>query len=114
MKFSVRRLVGENCITSDDGVRIYEQIHPELLADREVYLDFAGTQVFASPFFNAAIGRLFEDITSEKLNRRLHLDNLAPNGRSVLARVVDNSKRFYGSSELRGVQESVLRELEDR
>ncbi len=56
MKYDIRNLVGENCMTPDEGQQVYNLIYPELVADRPVELDFSGVDIFASPFFNFAIG----------------------------------------------------------
>ncbi|WP_292870942.1 STAS-like domain-containing protein [Nostoc sp. LPT] len=37
---------------------MYALVYPELLAEHQVELDFAGVEIFASPFFNFAIGQL--------------------------------------------------------
>ena len=58
-------------------------------------LDFTKVGVFASPFFNVAIGQLLRDIKSEDLNRLLKVSNMTPAGLAVLRRVIENSKRYY-------------------
>lgn len=54
-------MIGANCITLDDGQQVYNAIHPELTAGHPVELDFDRVEIFASPFFNAAIGQLLKD-----------------------------------------------------
>jgi hypothetical protein len=108
MKLNTYELIGENCITLEDGQKIYELIHPELSAGHLVELDFAGVGVFASPFFNAAIGRLLKDIKSEDLNRLLSVINLVPAGMSVLKRVIENSKQYYSDENIRKALDEVL------
>ena len=111
MKFLVRETTDEDAITMDDGQNVHDRIKPELMAGREVELDFDGVSVFASPFFNAAIGQLLKDIDSETLNRLLRIENLNPLGHDLLRRVIDNSKRYYASKEYRDVQARVLQRL---
>ncbi len=111
MKFFVRETTGEDAITLDDGQHVHDRIKPELVAGREVELDFDGVSVFASPFFNAAIGQLLKDIDSETLNRLLRIESLNLLGHDVLRRVIDNSKRYYASKEYRDVQARVLQRL---
>ena len=60
MNFSIHQLVGPNCITVEDGQIVYEQIYPELKQNRPVELDFKDVRLFASPFFNAAIGQTIQ------------------------------------------------------
>lgn len=67
MKTSVHSMIGENCITFDDGQQVYHAIRPELAAGHPVELDFDRVEIFASPFFNAAIGQLLKDIEPDDL-----------------------------------------------
>ena len=101
MKTLVHDIIGENCITIDDGQKIYNTIHPELAAGRPVELDFDRVEIFASPFFNAAIGQLLKDIEPDALNRLLAFFGLNSNGQNVMKKVIENSKRYYHNPELR-------------
>jgi len=99
MHIKVKELVGENAMTLDDGEAIYSRIHAPLTLGETVELDFDGVQVFASPFFNAGIGRLLgDDLTTEMLNSRLKFDHLSDFGNRVLRRVIANAKDYYAAS----------------
>lgn len=108
MKIEIRTLVGEDCITLEDGQKVYEQLLPELKAGRPVEVDFQGVEVFASPFFNAAFGQLLRDFTGDDLNHLLTVTNLNPVGMSVLRRVIENSKRYFGDKKYRRSVNKVL------
>jgi len=110
MKITILETIGENCITFEDGDRVYQVVHPELLASRDVQLDFEGVEVLASPFFNAAIGRLLKDITAETLNRCLNVHNLSAAGMMVLKRVIENSKEYYSDTDRREILHKLLSE----
>ena len=110
MKLNIYELIGENCITMEDGRKVYDLIHPELLAGQPVELDFERVDVYASPFFNTAIGQLLKDIKAEDLNRLLKIFNLVPAGRAVLKRVIENSKQYYSDENFRKAQDEVLLE----
>lgn len=97
MHINVKELVGENAMTLDDGEAIYARIHDPLTQGETVELDFDGVQVFASPFFNAGIGRLLGDLTAETLNARLKFDHLSDFGTRVLRRVIENAKDYYAA-----------------
>jgi|SRR5579862_4140737 len=101
LRIEVQQLTGDSAITLDEGQRIYDQIHPMLLADHDVELDFSGVDIIASPFLNAAIGHLLQDIEPDRLNRRLRFLNLAPTGQYTLRRVIENAKRYYADPKLR-------------
>jgi hypothetical protein len=98
MQINVKELVGENAMTLDDGAAIYSRIHGPLAGGELVELDFAGVQVFASPFFNAGIGRLLADLSPETLNARLKLEHLSEIGARVLRRVIENARDYYAAS----------------
>ncbi|MBN3885862.1 MAG: STAS-like domain-containing protein [Nostoc sp. JL34] len=87
-----------------------ELVHPELLALNEVELDFAGVEIFASPFFNFAIGQLLRDIKPETLNRLLKFSNLNTVGKQILKLVIENSKRYYSDPDFRSRVDQVISE----
>lgn len=111
MRVNVKELVGPRCITSEDGQRVYADVHAGLLAGEEVVLDFQGVTVFASPFFNFAVGQLYRDLDSEILNRRLHPINLTPTGGMVLQRVIKNSRDYYADAAHRRAVDAAVRDL---
>src|SRR5437899_13092775 len=113
MRHAVRDIIGENALTLEDGQSIYDRIKPELANRRNVELDFSGVTVFASPFFNAAIGQLLKDFKPEDLNRLLRVVNLIPAGHDVLKRVIENAKQYYSSEHFRKAQSEVLRAMSE-
>lgn len=98
MYINVKELVGENAMTLDDGNAIYSRIHDPLTHGETVELDFDGVEVFASPFFNAGVGRLLGELTADSLNSRLKFGHLSDFGARVLRRVIENAKEYYGAS----------------
>ena len=110
MKIDVHTLIGDDCITLDDGQKVHDQILPELKEGHPVELDFEGVGVFASPFFNAAFGQLLKDLPGDDLNRLITIDNLNPVGMSVLKRVIENSKKYYSDPKYRRIVNKVLDE----
>ncbi|MFA5332399.1 MAG: STAS-like domain-containing protein [Methanoregula sp.] len=110
MMIKVVSAVGENCITVEDGERLYQNIHPKLSVGQDVTLDFTGVSVFASPFFNAAIGQLLRDVPVETFQSHLHFVGLSAYGNHVLGRVIDNAKRYYTNPHFRDSVEKVLAE----
>lgn len=103
-------VVGEYAITLEDGDQVYRLIHDDLMHGRIVELDFAGVSVYASPFLNAAIGRLLEDMSLEDLRRQLKLTNMTSAGTETLRRVVENSRNFYQRADYRDAVSQVIRE----
>ena len=109
MKIEIFEIIGEDCITVEDGERIYDLIFPRLIADEKVELNFSKVEVFASPFFNAAIGRLMKDLTREELNSRLTITAIANEGMSILKLVIKNSVQYYHNEQYQKAHDAVLR-----
>lgn len=110
MKLEIRNLVGERCVTSEDGQLVYEEIHPKLAAGEPVSLDFTGVTVFASPFFNFAIGQLLRDLEPDDLNEFLKIEGLLPDGGLVVQRVVKNAKEYYKNPETKKAVDDILKQ----
>jgi hypothetical protein len=108
MMLKVISIIGENCITVEDGEQIYQLIHTDLSKEQDVTLDFTGVSIFASPFFNAAIGQLLRDVPPQHLQSHLHFVGLSAHGNHVLTRVIENAKRYYTNSHFRDSVEKVL------
>lgn len=107
--YNIRNLVGGICITPDDGQKVYDLIHPELIAGNLVELDFTGVDIIAPPFLNAAIGELLKDLQPEDLDL-LKVSDLIPLGVRVMKRVIENSKEYYSDEKTRKAVDEVLRE----
>jgi len=111
--YNVKSCIGENCITQKDGEAIHDLIHPALVSGEGAELDFDGCTVFASLFFNHAIGKLLAEFQPEQLNERLSVVNLNPDARSILTRVIENAKRYYADSQVSEAQDKAIGEQAD-
>lgn len=110
MKLTIFDLIGPNCVTYTDGLKIYDLIHPELQRGQPVELDFSNIRVIVSVFLNAAVGRLLEDIPNDELNRLLMISNLPPEAFETLKRVIENSDDFYHKPQVRAALDRILTE----
>jgi hypothetical protein len=109
-KVIVSELIGSYAITLEDGETIYSVIHPLLQSGNTIELDFQDVEIFASPFFNAAIGRLLAGFTADYLRAHLYPVNLLPVGEATLRRVIENAKEYYGSEAVQSAVEHLLDE----
>ena len=110
MSCKIYEITGEYATDTDSGQQIYNLIHPQLLAGHSIELDFDGVSVFASAFFNFAIGQLLKDLTPDSLNKCLKITNLSFNGHGLLKRVIDNAKHYYADEQYRQAVDNVLEE----
>lgn len=91
MKLEVFNLFGKVCTTFKNGQALYDYIIKYLKANEKVELDFSGVRIVASPFFNGAIGQLYNDFTQEELDRNLIISNLVETGLEIIERIKDNA-----------------------
>ncbi|MEH1844722.1 MAG: STAS-like domain-containing protein [Nostoc sp.] len=110
MAYKIFDLVGKYAISAESGQKVYHQIHPVLLSGNPVELDFTGVQVFASPFFNFAIGHLLKDIPADNLNRLVEFTAINSEGWNVLERVIANAKHYYSDEQFRNAVDAVITE----
>ena len=106
----IKSEISERCITVDDGEKLYHQIHLKLIKGDSVILDFSGVRLFASPFFNTAIGPLLKDYTNVQLNHFLKIENLSLNGSHILRRVIENAQKYYSDSRYKNAVDKVIAE----
>lgn len=111
MKINIKQDIGESCMTVKQGQKLYETIHLALIASNTVEIDFIGVRIFASPFFNYAIGQLLRDLTAAQLNELLVIRNLNAVGSSTLELVIENAGRYYSDENFRHAKDEVMREM---
>jgi len=110
MILKIHNMTGNYAISADHGQQVYDQIHSKLLDSCAVELDFSEVKVFASAFFNFAIGQLLKDISPDDLNRLLQISNLDSNGAAILRQIIDNAKKYYGDLEYQQAADAVMEE----
>ena len=101
MRIDVAALVGQHCITAEDGETLHKRVFAALENGEKVDLDFVGATVCASPFFNAMVGTLTSKYSPEDLNARLTFANLAPDSIALLRRVIKNSREYFADLKVR-------------
>lgn len=94
-RYKIVELVGRFCIDTEDGEKIYDLIHPHLLAEKPVELDFSGVEICVSSFLSFAVGHLLADIPQDRLNTLLTVSNLNSVGMRSYNRVLRNFNRYY-------------------
>ncbi|MBX9694016.1 MAG: STAS-like domain-containing protein [Cyanobacteria bacterium] len=103
----MKDLIGDACLTSDDGLLIFDLLKQNLLVGNRVEVDFEGVEVVATPFFNAAFGRLVEQF-SVLVKESVHPVHLDDDGLELFDRVLDNAYRYYSDPQYRAAITSVL------
>ncbi|WP_242317085.1 STAS-like domain-containing protein [Bacillus cereus group sp. BfR-BA-01489] len=112
MNILVFDVVGESALSMQKGEKLYEMMIENLKSGKEVELDFNGVQKFASPFFNASIGRLLKDFTPEDLNRRMKFTNLNAVGGSLLRKSIKNSAEYFQDNLMKNAVDKAISNIE--
>jgi hypothetical protein len=108
MKITVFEIIGEFAVAATDGQHLYDRMIDQLGRHETIELDFAGVRVVATPFFNAAVGRLLKDISPEDLHKKISFTNLTAAGQRTLATVVQNAKQYYHDPGAREALDKIL------
>ena len=108
MNANVQELVGPLCMTYEDGEKLHTAFRPAFDRGEVVSLDFAGTRIFVSQFFNAAVGQLLKDYKIDEVRDRLKFLNLPPSANASLRSSVENAQRYYHDPKYRETLDRVL------
>lgn len=90
---------GTNCITRDDGQKIFEKLVPLLKEGRHVTISFERSRIFVSLFLNAAIGQLYRIFSEEQIREQLQVSDLTNDNLKIIKCVVDNAKKWKKENE---------------
>ena len=75
----VRDLIGSNISVSMMlGDKLYQELQAKLPTNSKIQIDFTGIDTFATPFFNAAIGRLLKDLLYFTTAREIRFSKYNP------------------------------------
>ncbi|MGB6220856.1 STAS-like domain-containing protein [Haloferula sp.] len=108
MKIQVRELTGELCMTYEDGEILLDRLREALAHPEIVELDFAGTRIHMSPYFNGSIAALLADRSLEELRRQLVIQNLPSQAVSTLQRCLEVAVEHYAKPEVRERLQKIL------
>ena len=100
IEISIFEVVGDPlCVASNDGQKVYDRLAAALEADRSITLSFRNITTLTSAFLNAAIGQLYGPFSEEQIRSRLKVEDIEPDDRALLKRVVDTAKLYFKDSQ---------------
>lgn len=108
MKLRVHDLIGELCMTYEDGEALLAKLRPALIDYPQVEVDFADTRVHMSPFFNGSIAALLESYSRDELHQRLSIKNLSGNAVKTLSACLDSGEQYYHDPAYRQAVDAVM------
>jgi len=108
MRIQLSEMIGERCITVEQGKALFDAIQSPLKAGEEVVIDLAGVKTLLSLFLNNSVGLLFRDFEPEAVGRLLHIENATQSQQETLERVMTNAKAYHRDPERRKVVDAAL------
>lgn len=100
---------GQNWISSDEGLQVYNAIYPDVKSGSGVCLSFEGRQFVTTAFLNAAIGKFYNgEFSDDDLLKALQYSNVDEDDTEKINRVVARAKEYYKDPE---IHDAVLKEV---
>lgn len=95
---NVKEVIGSpSALTREQGQLLLEEIRGVFAAGDKVIVDFAEIESMIIPFLNIAIGKLYEDNTSDLLKENFKFQSI-PKWKAVSFNlVIENVKRYYAN-----------------
>ena len=87
-----------SALTREQGKIIYDEIISNINSGNNICLDFSDIESLITPFLNVAIGKLYENYSSEELSNFIEFANIPQGKIASFNLVISNAKRYYASS----------------
>lgn len=89
-----------SALTQEQGDCVSSLIVPYLKKRESIILDFSGVESMISPFLNNAIGKLYENFTSEEIQKYLSFSEFPKEKIGTLNLVISNAKKYYANKDI--------------
>ena len=91
MRVQLTETIGPECISLDQGEKVYNLLFGELKEKRTVEVDFQGVQTLFSPFLMGSLGKLLGYFEKEVLMQRLAFCNISPDHLKTVNEFIDRA-----------------------
>ena len=92
MRIQLIEMIGSECISLDQGEKVYHLLLGELKAKKNIEVDFKGVQTLFSPFLMGSLGKLLGHFEKEVLMQRLEFCNISPNQLKTVNEFIDRAE----------------------
>ena len=92
MRIQLIETIGSECISLDQGEKVYHLLLGELKEKKTVKVDFQGVQTLFSPFLMGCMGKLLGHFEKEVLMRRLAFCNISPDHLKTVNEFIDRAE----------------------
>ena len=91
MRVQLLETTGSECISLDQGEKLYQLLLEELKAKKPVEVDFQGVATLFSPFLMGSLGKLLGHFEKEVLMERLIFCNISPDHLKTVNEFIDRA-----------------------
>ncbi len=92
MRVQLIETIGSECISLDQGGKVYHLLLGELKEKKTVEVDFQGVQTLFSPFLMGCFGKLLGHFEKETLMQRLAFCNISPDHLKTVNEFIDRAE----------------------
>lgn len=89
----------EVCVTTADGNKLYQRIHPLLKRGKNILLSFNNISMVTDSFFYSSIAPLYGDFDEELIRNSIVVEDMTPDDKRLLKKVTDHAKIYYRDPE---------------
>lgn len=92
MRLKLSETTGSECVSLDQGEKLYRLVLEDLKAKKAVELDFQGVETLFSPFLMGSLGKLLGHFEKETLMQRLVFCNITPEHLKAVNEFIDRAE----------------------
>ena len=92
MRVQLIETIGSECVSLDQGEKVYHLLLGELKEEKTVEVDFQGVQTLFSPFLMGCFGKLLGNFEKEALMQRLAFCNISSDHLKTVNEFIDRAE----------------------
>ena len=109
LRIYLKKEIGKNCASLDDGAKVLQLISPELKKGFTAEVDFEGVNLILTPFLNASFGKLLERFGKEIVMTRVIMRNVSEELLCRINEFIDRKEAEFTKS----IEREMLQEMFD-
>ena len=92
MRLRLIELIGPDCVSLNQGEKMYQLLLGDLKKKKTIEVDFQGVETLFSPFLMGSLGKLLGYFEKEDLMQRLALCNITPDQLKSVNEFIDRAE----------------------
>ncbi len=92
MRIQLKEMFGTDCVSLDQGDKVYRRVYQELKENRSVEVDFEGITTLYSPFLMGSLGKLLHHFEKTTVMQRLEFRNIQTDHLKTVNAFIDRAE----------------------